>query len=84
LKYVTDSFETEHDELTPGDNETRGRSSRIHYILVAALLVVAYFVVSFLSPTQETVSFDMGSGFLFFWLGGGLVTLGLLTLAAKH
>ena len=81
MKSVTEDFHAEH---ASGDNEAHGRSNRIHYILIAVLFVVAYFVVSLLSATQGTVSFDLGSGFLYFWLGGGIVTLGLLTLAAKH
>jgi hypothetical protein len=84
MESVTEHFDSAHAEHTPSENEAHHRSSRIHYILVGALLVVAYFVVSLLSTTQGTVSFHPGSGFLFFWLGGGFVTLGLLTLAAKH
>jgi hypothetical protein len=84
MKPATEHFHSAHAKHTPADNEAHGRSNRLHYILVAVLLVVAYFVVNLLSTTPGTVSFDIGSGFLFFWLGGGLVTLGLLTLAAKH
>ena len=84
MKPATEHFHSVQAKHTSGDNEAHGRSNRIHYILIAVLFVVAYFVVSLLSATQGTLSFDIGSGFVFFWLGGGLVTLGLLTLAAKH
>jgi hypothetical protein len=84
MKSVTEHFHSAHAEHTPGDNEAHPRSNRIHYILIAVLFVVAYFVVSLLSANEGAVSFHPGSGFLFFWLGGGVATLGLLTLAAKH
>jgi hypothetical protein len=84
MKPATEHFHSAQAEQIPADNEAHGRSNRIHYILIAVLFVVAYIVVSLLSATQGTVSFNIGSGFVFFWLGGGLVTLGLLTLAAKH
>jgi hypothetical protein len=84
MKSATENFHSAHAEHTPGASEAHDRSNRLHYVLIAVLFVVAYLVVSLLSSTQGTVSFGMGSGFLFFWLGGGFVTLGLLTLAAKH
>ncbi len=84
MKSATENIGSAHTEHTPSDNQAHDRSSRTHYILVAVLLVVAYFIASSLSTTPGTISFDIGSGFLFFWLGGGLVTLGLLTLSAKH
>ncbi len=84
MKSATENFGSAHAENAPLDNQAHGRSNRIHYILVALLLVVAYLIASFLPTAPGTVSFDIGSGFLFFWLGGGLITLALLTLAAKH
>ena len=85
MKSATEHFGSAHAEHTPSASPAHGsRSNRIHYIMVAVLLVAAYVIASILSTASGTASFDIGSGFLFFWLGGGLITLGLLTLAAKH
>ena len=84
MKSATQHFGSAHSEHAQSDTQEHGRSSRIHYILVAVLLVLAYLIGSFLFNGPGAVSFDIGSGFLLFWLGGGLITLGLLTLAAKH
>ncbi|MBE9540248.1 MAG: hypothetical protein IMF06_14290 [Proteobacteria bacterium] len=85
MKSATENFGSAHAGHTPPDSPAHSsRSNRIHYILVALLLVVAYLIASFLPAAPDTVSFDIGLGFLFFWLGGGLITLTLLTLAAKH
>ena len=84
MKSATPHFGAVHTENTPSDNPLQGRSSRIHYILVAVLLVVAYLIGSMLFSAPGTASLNIGSGFLFFWLGGGLITLGLLTLSAKQ
>jgi hypothetical protein len=84
MKSATEHFDSAHNDNTSDKNEAQGRSNRIHYILISVLIAVAYAVVSLLSASEGAVSFELGSGFLFFWLGGGFVTLGLLTLAAKH
>lgn len=84
MKSTAEHFGSPDTGHTSSGNQTHGRSNRIHYLLVAVLLVVAYLIVSLLFNAPGTLSFDIGSGFLYFWLGGGLITLGLLTLAAKR
>ena len=84
MKSAAEAYHSSHTEHSQPGNHTQSRSSRIHYVLVAVLLVVAYLVASLLSAAPGTVSFDIGAGFVFFWLVGGLTTLGLLALAAKH
>jgi len=84
MKSVVEGISTKHSTLTTPDNQAHGRSSRIHYILVAVLLGLVFLISSGFPTAPDTVSFSIGSGFLFFWLGGGLITLALLTKAAKH
>ena len=84
MKSATEHLESPHSEHTPTDNHTDGRSSRIHYILVAVLFVLAYLISKWLASTPGSVSVDFLSDLLLFWLAGGLITLGLLASAAKH
>jgi hypothetical protein len=84
MKSATEHLESSHREHTPRDNHTDGGSSRIHYILVAILFVLAYLVSNWSASAPGSVSVDFMSDLLFFWLAGGLITLGLLAFAAKH
>ena len=84
MKSATQHIGSVHTEQAPSDEQAHGGSNRVHYVLVAVLLVVAYLIGSMLFSAPGTASLNIGSGFLFFWLCGGLVTLGLLTRAAKQ
>jgi hypothetical protein len=84
MKSATERLGSSPSEHTPTDNHPDGRSSRIHYILVAVLFVLAYLVSNWLAAAPGTVSIDFLSDLLFFWLAGGVITLGLLAFAAKH
>lgn len=84
MKSATEHLGPAQTEHTPTDHQAYGRSSRIHYILIAVLFVVAYLISIWLPAAPGTISLDFVSGLLFFWLAGGLITLGLLTFAAKR
>ena len=84
MKSATEHLESSLGKHTPTGNHTDGRSSRIHYILVAVLFVLAYLVSNWSASAPSSVSVDFMSDLLLFWLAGGLITLGLLAFAAKH
>ena len=84
MKSVAEHLESAQSEHTPTNNQANGRSSRIHYILVAVLAVAAYLISSWVFAGQSTISLHLASNILFLWLGGGVITLALLTFAAKR
>jgi len=85
MKSASEVFNMEQVENSSLNSETHAKSTRSHYFLVAILLVVAFLLSTWVASTPNVLSSTQTwSGFILFWLGGGLVTLFLLTLAAKR
>lgn len=85
MKAVTGDFNTQHTGSDSHSPEKHEGSSRKQYFLVVALLTVAYlFTIWITSAPSTPATGQTGMGFAFFWLGGGLITLVLLTIAAKR
>ncbi|MBE9538171.1 MAG: hypothetical protein IMF06_03765 [Proteobacteria bacterium] len=85
MKSASEIFTPEHTENNSQNTEKHSNSTHGHYFLVAILLVVAFLLSTWVASTPNVLpSTQTWSGFILFWLGGGLVTLFLLTLAAKR
>jgi hypothetical protein len=82
MKAATGSFRIEPAEQTPADNHEKGESGLMRYALVV-ILVAIMFLLSSWNPDDVTSSVHLGSGFVWFWLIGGLTTLFLIFIAAK-
>ncbi len=62
-----------------------GNTTRVHYIMMAALLALASLFSSWLASAPSSISAPQTwSGLALLWLGGGLLTLFLLALAARR
>lgn len=85
MKSAIEHTESLHTNHTPSGDQPHGRSGRIHYILVAVLLAVVFLLSTWVASAPNTFSPPQAwSGFALFWLTGGIVTLLLLTLAARR
>jgi hypothetical protein len=84
MKTVPHSFNAEHSKQVSSTEDKRSHTSLVQYILASILLVVAYLISSLTGVTPDIASTATGSGFILYWLGGGLITLLLLTIAAKR
>lgn len=84
MKAIPHTFNAEHiDQVSPTEGK-QSRTSWIQYILASVLLVIAYLISSLSGVTPDIASSTASSGFLLYWVGGGLITLLLLTIAAKR
>jgi hypothetical protein len=84
MKTLTLSFKAEQSKQVSPSEGKQSRTSWVHYILAGVLLVVAYLISSLSGISPDTTSSTAISGFVLYWLGGGLITLLLLTVAAKR
>jgi len=84
MKSASELLTPEGSEHTSQNSDKHTASARSHYFLVALLLAVAYLLSTWVASAPNVFSTQVWSGFLLFWLGGGLITLFLLTLAAKR
>lgn len=85
MKAVTEAFNTEHSNPASHSAKKHSKSSRNQYFLVVALLATAYLFTIWVSSTPSTTAdTHAGVSFVLFWLGGGLITLVLLALAARR
>ena len=85
MKAATETFNTEDSKPASQSAKKHSKSTRNQYFLVVALLATAYLFTIWASSTPSTTAdTHAGLNFVFFWLGGGLVTLVLLALAAKR
>ena len=85
MKSASEVFTPEHAEHNSQNSEKHGNSARGHYFLVAIMLAVAFLLSTWVASAPNLLSAQQAwPGFILFWLSGGLVTLFLLTLAAKR
>ena len=85
MNAASNNFSTEHTGHTAPNSEKHQTSSRGHYFLVAILLAVAFLLSTWVATAPNPFSPPQTwSVFALFWMGGGLVTLFLLTLAARR
>ena len=82
MKTASELFRAEHNQPTTEDSG-QGHSSRMRYVMVAVLIVMAYLLSSWIPAESESGSFSIVPALLLFWLAGGGITLALLTIAAK-
>ena len=84
MKPASDLFNPEHTGNYSTDSQ-KSSSTHGHYIGVTALLAIVCMLTAWLGFAPDTLtSSPAWSGFAYFWLAGGLVTLFLLALAAKR
>ena len=83
MKAATQNFNTKHASPASLPANKDSKSSRNQYLLVVVLLATAYLFAIWVSSVPDT-AVHPGMGFVLLWLGGGFVTLILLTLAAKR
>ena len=84
MKAATGSFGIEHVEKAVEESQDKSQSGLARYALVAALVTVMFLLSSWNPSADATSGFHLGSGFVWFWLVGGFITLSLLFMAAKR
>ncbi|MFT6274045.1 MAG: hypothetical protein ACJAZ0_000133 [Halioglobus sp.] len=55
----------------------------LRYLIVAVIIVTIGLLASMMPEDANALAFQVGPGFLIFWLAGGCTTLILLSLAAR-
>ena len=83
MKIAAETYSTENSEKAPSHNQVHNHAARNRYVVVAVLLVMVYLLSSWNPAETETTSLHLGSGFLLFWIMGGVITLAILMVFAK-
>jgi hypothetical protein len=85
MKAVTEVFSSQQKKQgTSISSKTTPPKRVARYLVVATLLTVVYHLSSWTPTEPDLISFSAVPSFIVFWLGGGVITLGLLALAAKR
>lgn len=74
---------TQAPQNTDPSNQVQKHSASARYALAIVLMLIVYFVSGWNSAESESVSLSVAPSFLWFWLAGGSLTLGILARAAK-
>ena len=83
MKIAAETYSTENSGKAPSHNQVHNHAARNRYVVVAVLLALVYLLSSWSPAETETTSLHLGSGFLLFWIMGGVITLAIVMVFAK-
>jgi hypothetical protein len=78
MKTAANSFSAIQSEPKP-----KPRWEGRRYLIVAVIIATIGLLASMMPEDANALAFQVGPGFLIFWLAGGCTTLILLSLAAR-
>ena len=84
MKSVAEVYLAERPAPSSTNSQEASHSVRSRYFLSVVLIAAMYLLSSWaLADEPATPSFTLTTGFLFFWLAGGCITLIVLGFSAK-
>lgn len=81
MKTAADNFSATQSETNQSNTALRWEGLR--YVIVAVIIATIGLLASLMPEDASALAFQVGPGFLLFWLAGGCTTLILLTRAAR-